>query len=751
MGRRARASTLLAVALAVTTGAGSSASETGKRPDSVPVFGSRTGVVVLDLVVRDRKGHLVRDLRPDEVAVWENGVRQEVSSFRAWETPAAPATLAGAASTPAPTGVAVSVAQRRASPRAVSLVFDQLSIEGRRLAGESAARFVDAQTGSDAYLGVFRVDGRLKLVQGFTRDAESLKRSLAAATMGNAPGFASNVAAAGGQLGQSHNAGDPLEKGYDTRELRPAHHAGDTEAGTPMDGDGPLAAERGMADAMTNILRTAEEMERTQRGHWSLDSLLSLVHGQSTLPGRKTVVYFSEGLQVPPELEDALRSLVSEANRANVSIYGVDVRGLQPGSNTAAARELLDQAVAISSSQRLSGGNWHGVTREQAREFDVVEATQRMNTQATLEDLAKSTGGFLIAESNDLRPAFERLAEDMRDYYEVGYASTDDHYDGRFRRVTVKVSRPGASVQTREGYFAVPHEAARPVMGYEAPLLMALASGRPPRDVDHDAAVFRFDPEPPLVRLGLFVAVPLSSVSFAEDAAARRFAARVSIVALVKNARGDIVDRVARDSPIEGPLSEKGATRARRVTLSHGFAVGPGSYVVETAVHDFYGRRIGCRRLPLVVAPPSAGGVDVGDLVPLAGAVPVEAAAGEPGDPFRVGEARMTPRLEPLVRLAADDDGLVLFFVVRAAPSAAAPTAATLDVERDGRPVRHGTVALVAADATGRIRQVASVPTGTLPAGRYTLRLSVRQGSATEVRQIAVELPSRRPAAVALR
>ena len=41
-----------------------------------------------------------------------------------------------------------------------------------------------------------------------------------------------------------------------------------------MDGDGPLAAERGIADAMVNVLRTAEEMERTQRGHWSLDGLL---------------------------------------------------------------------------------------------------------------------------------------------------------------------------------------------------------------------------------------------------------------------------------------------------------------------------------------------------------------------------------------------------------------------------------------------------------------------------------------------
>ena len=96
------------------------------------------------------------------------------------------------------------------------------------------------------------------------------------------------------------------------------------------------------------------------------------------------------------------------------------------------------------------------MTREQAREFDAVEATLRMNSQATIEDLAKSTGGFLIAESNDLERGFRRLGEDIRDYYEVAYTSTDDRHDGRFRRVAVKVKRPGARVQSRDGYFAVP-------------------------------------------------------------------------------------------------------------------------------------------------------------------------------------------------------------------------------------------------------------------------------------------------------
>jgi VWFA-related protein len=711
--------------------------------DRVPVFGSRVGVVVLDLVVRDHRGNLVLDLRPDEVEVFENGVRQEVAEFRVL-----PALGSGPANAGVPP-IATARAGGRPAPRpprigVVSLVFDQLSVEGRRLAGESAARFLDAQSDAGLYVAVFRIDGRLRLVQGFTRDRVALKRSIATATLGSSPAFSSAVSAIGASLDGSRNAGDPLVKGYDPRELRPAHHAGDPEAGTPMDGDGPLAAERGMADAMVNVLRTAEEMERTQRGHWSLDGLASLVHGQRTFPGRKTVVYFSEGLQVPPGLEDPLRSLVSEANRANVSIYGVDVRGLLPAGNNVAARELLDQVVAISASQRLSGGNWHGVTREQAREFDAVEATLRMNAQATIEDLAKSTGGFLLAESNDLERGFRRLGEDMRDYYEVAYTSTDDRQDGRFRRVAVKVRRSGARVQTREGYFAVPHEASRPILGYEAPLLMALAARRPPRDFDHQAAVFRFDTELARVRLGLAVAAPLSGVSFAEDRPAGRFAGRVSILALVKDADGDVVARLGRDYLLEGPLAELSATRARRVTFSQGLALSPGAYAVETAVHDGFGGRIGCRRTSFVVPPPHRAGVQIGSLVVLAGASPADAASTDADDPFRAGDVRLTPRLETPVRVDANEAGLALFYVVHAvAPTDELPTA-TLEVGRGGRVEKRGSIALPAADSRGRIAHVASFPTHGLAAGTYTLRVSVRQGGSSAAEEVLVEVPPRR-------
>ncbi|HUL75982.1 MAG TPA: VWA domain-containing protein [Vicinamibacteria bacterium] len=715
--------------------------------DRVPVFGSAVGVVVLDLVVRDRKGNLVRDLRSDEIEIWEDGIRQGVTEFRTLPagggttvSTAVPGPLSDARR-PALPATTAAPADRRPRASLVSFVFDQLSVEGRSLAFQAAERFLDAQAGSETYVAVFRIDGRLKLAQGFTRDTAALKRSLEAATLGSAPAFTSNVTAIGGQLGQSPNAGDPLQKGYDHRELRPAHHEGDPEAGTPMDGDGSLAAERNIANAMVNILRTAEDMERTERGTWSLDGLLALVHGQGSLPGRKTVVYFSEGLQVPPQLEDPFRSLMSEANQANVSIYAVDVRGLGAAGNMAAARELLDQAVAISTSQRLSGGNWHGVTREQAREFEAVEATLRMNAQGTLEDLARGTGGFLIAESNDLKVGFLRLGEEIRGYYEVAYAPSDDHFDGRFRRVAVKVKRAGVSVQSRNGYFAVPRASSRPIMGYEAPLLSALGSRQPPHDFEHQAAVFRFDANADLVRHGLAVAVPLSRVAFAEDRLSGRYAGRVSILALVRDARGDIVQHLGQDYHLEGPLGDLAAARRRRITFSRNLLLRPGTYVVDTAVRDGFGQRIGCRRLPLAVASP-APGVRLSSMVALAGAVPATGAGEEQDDPFRLGDVRMTPSLEPKVRLGPGQDTLALYYVVYGQEGVREPPSMTLEIGRAGRLVKRGSIALPPPDASGRIPHVASVPVGTLAPGDYTLRLNVTQAGSSAAEQRIVEVRS---------
>ena len=75
--------------------------------------------------------------------------------------------------------------------------------------------------------------------------------------------------------------------------------------------------------------------------------------------------------------------------------------------------------------------------------------------QDILQSVAEDTGGRAFVNTNDIQGAVRRAADDARMTYVLGYYPTDDHWDGRFHRLSVKMSRPGLDVRHRKGYFAV--------------------------------------------------------------------------------------------------------------------------------------------------------------------------------------------------------------------------------------------------------------------------------------------------------
>ena len=98
-----------------------------------------------------------------------------------------------------------------------------------------------------------------------------------------------------------------------------------------------------------------------------------------------------------------------------------------------------------------------------------------------------STGGFLIANTNDFKPAMARIATDIGSYYEAAYAPVVQEFDGKFRKIEVKVTRPGVTVQSRSGYFALPPGEGSALLPFEMPLLTALTVDPPPHAFDYQA------------------------------------------------------------------------------------------------------------------------------------------------------------------------------------------------------------------------------------------------------------------------
>jgi VWFA-related protein len=424
------------------------------------VFRVDTEVVLLDVVVRDKKGRTVRDLRPGEVQLLEDGARQEIGGFRFLDSraigEAAEEAAAEAAATAAPAPPGPRPGQSR-HLNLVTLLFDQLDVDGRSIARKAALHFLELEDRPDVYVSVFQIGEALRLLQQFTTDRDLARNAVLRAT---------------GELDTQYTAATEklTEAVVRTNALRD-QLASSAQGGTLSAEQ--LGQEVAMADMVVNTLRMTDTLQREQQGRSVLFAILALARQQQKLAGRKTILFFSEGVQTPPTLEHVLLASISEANRANVSVYGVDSRGLSTISSADAARDTLKQAADTSMQQQMSRGS-RLVSQEEVLLSDTTESSLRMDTVSTLRQLAESTGGMLIGNSNDVRRGVAHAVGDLRGYYEIAYSPTNRSFDGRFRRVSLRVTRPGVSVQTRSGYFALPPGDGTASFPYEVELLGAL-------------------------------------------------------------------------------------------------------------------------------------------------------------------------------------------------------------------------------------------------------------------------------------
>jgi VWFA-related protein len=681
------------------------------------VFRVETEVVMLDLVARDKKGHTVRDLRADEVQVFEDGVKQEASAFRFLDTRAAGVaveeTLEAAKGTPR-SDVAKSEESRHLN--LVTMVFDQLGPDGRQIARKAALDFLDLADRPDVYVSVFQVSESLKLVQQFTTNRDLVRDGVMSATGQVATGYTPATDALVGANRESEQMKDQLQTvGQSVNSAAGANTAAQI---------GRLAS---MAEMAVNALRLTETLQREQQGRSSLFALLALSKKQQVLAGRKTILFFSEGLQTPPSLEHVLRSTISEANRANVSVYAIDARGLLTANQLEATREMLNQASATSQRQQLLRGQ-APVTREEMLIADNAEAALRIDVQGALADLAESTGGLLIANTNDMRASLTRTVGDLAGYYEIAYTPTNREYDGHFRRLSVKVTRPNVAVQTRSGYFAVPHGEANVTFPYELDLLKVLRGSPSPHEFPLRTRAFHFGYEQGSLRHTLVVEMPLRGVTFEDDPKTREDRAHFSFMGLVRSPSGLVAQKFSQDYPFSVPRSRLEALRNGNAVFLRSFVLAPGQYSLETAAMDQRSRRASVERSTFDV-PEARPSLMLSSLAVIKRVEPVAEGALASDDPFRLGSSRIVPFVgEPEI---AAGSPLNIFLVAYPELHAEGRTELTLELRRDGKLVGRSQPELPAPDELGRIPYIASIPADGFKPGLYQVRAVLQQGRST--------------------
>ena len=678
--------------------------------------------VLLDIIVRDKKGRPVPDLKAGDVEIYEDGVKQEITSFRSVNRAGETGIESGNTVTPN-SSTTNTGAPKTADPlrqiNLVSFVFERLSPDGRRNAKAAALEFLKENYGANVMVAIFSLDQRINVIQSFTSDRERAKSAVERVTSMAASSFTND----------SKKIQQELENFTQADATATAATANVGGQGGSSTVNGSAFADAKAAEVTLNILRLTDDAARQQQGQTSLYSLLSLVQGQKRLQGRKTVVYFSEGLQIPTSLKDAFQATISAANRANVSFYAVDARGLKTESDFQSAKESLNAAVAANERQQRTRGG-QATTVEQIKAADNAENAITKNSQNNLAALAESTGGVFVANTNDFRTPMRRVISELTTYYEASYIPTAKEFDGKFRAITVKAMRPEIVIQTRNGYFALPPiEGTTQLLPYEIPMLAALSAKPVPRDFDFRQQILHFTPRVNGRLEMLIMEVPLANLSFTTDDSKKLYRAHYSLLAMLKNSDGRVVHKFSEDFPLEGAITKLEALKKGNLVFTRTFDVQPGRYTLETVAHDRETNKKSARR-SIVIVPNSTNNLRMSSVAVIKRIDHIEAETANDENPFRVAEGKIIPNLSDPINAATGGE-LALYTVIYPASGNVEKTQLIIQILQDGQSLAKGQLDLPAPDKQGEIPYIARLPLKDFKAGNYEVRAVAIQGQQT--------------------
>jgi len=689
--------------------------------DSQSTIRSTSQEVLLDVVVRDKKGRQVKDLTAKDLVITDDGEHQTIRSFRFINGIDGPAEAGAAATVPEgkPSGGMDPLRQIRI----ITLVFGRLGDDGRNNARTAVNDLLKNETGPNLFFAVFSIDQRLSVLQQYTTNKELVRKAVL------------KVTSSASSLYKSES--DQIEQEVRTLATMDAASASVTTPGAGVSASSGSFASVALAQLTLNMMQFSQSLDRTLQGRSDLFSLEALVNQQYRLPGRKTIMYFCEGLTIPPDYTDEFQGLISTANRYNVSVYGIDSRGLTTNGQNGVGGDLLKQATSGSMSQ--IGQNTGAVTYQQATALDRASESIQANSQNSLAEISNKTGGFMIANTNDLRNQLRQVTEDIDTHYEISYAPDIRNFDGHFRKITVNVSRPEIRIQSRAGYYALPFMKGQSLLSYEVPMLNALSAAALPHDISFRALGLHFkspagDPEGVIV-----FDVPLDGIEFTKDDAKKMYQTHFSVLALVKDAQGTVVRKLSQDIPRQGPLDKIDAFKLGHFIYSQYAPLPAGRYTLETAVTDRNSGKVSAKKSVILI--PSEEGLGISSVVRVRNVTQRDPSTpASPDDPFEVATGKISPGLDEVAK-GGPGNVLSFFFTVYAPAGTKLAPDLSMEFLKDGQLIGRGAPPLPAPDSHGLIPYIASTPLDSFKPGQYELRITVTQNgkAATERAAFTIE------------
>ena len=376
------------------------------KPGQSPLRVS-SDLVRIDVEVTDKSGKPIKGLRQDQFTITDDGKPQAISSFSyadiesietAGADDAKPIVVPVDNDGPNTPSAAAASDQLR-DRRLLVLFFDLTSMQPDDLirAHDAGEKFIKQQMTKADVVAVVAFSTKLSVLANFTNDHAVLEKAISRLTETSSSDLSNPLyaAAANGE--------------NDVQEYTGAAFTPDETEFNVFNTDQKLAAVEGLANVLSGI------------------------------PGRKALVEFTGGItQTGEENRTQLRAATDAANRADVSIYSIDSRGLlaaPPGGDATTN-------AATGTSMFTGASVFH-------------QTDQREDSRDTLATLSTDTGGKAFFDLGDLSEALPKIQQDNGGYYLVGYnLGADVKRDGRWRTIHVKVNVPGAHIRYRDGYYA---------------------------------------------------------------------------------------------------------------------------------------------------------------------------------------------------------------------------------------------------------------------------------------------------------
>jgi VWFA-related protein len=547
------------------------ASARPQEKNSPPVFRAATRVVNLNVVVTDGQGNPLKDLKKDDFTILDGGQPQKITFFASVDN-AQPHSMPAIA----PDVYVNNLPLNGATPSVAILLFDTLN--SRWLSQSNGIREVRnylRHIEPQDHLGIYVLGDQLTAVYSFTRDASGLVAALNRYDETNSSAAATAVPDANPAPAAQPIPPDPLLDSFLSGKV-----------------DRDFALEPG-----DNKRGDAQEKNQFAT-QMTIASLQAIARQLSTVQGRKTLIWVTDSVGPmryfgDDDLDDYLASwrgqggvnvntgpayengpdveaMIRLMNDAGISVYLVSAEGLQTkklGFNDNANAPPATSPVPLIGEGHLA-----------------------------MLELAKRTGGRAFYNRNDLDTGIRRALDDSRFTYTLAYAPDHAKWKGEWRKIQVKVNRPGATVLTRDGYFAMPDSRLIPPKGRLEFLSQIAAlpidSVQLPLAARVVASSTATGPE-------LDVTVHVSPQSMLSSAADGHWTGHIEVMLIQLGEKNKLLDATQKDVDIDLPPEKYTGMVTNGFNLPVKLPLKPGATILSIILHDKNTDDVGSVRIPL--------------------------------------------------------------------------------------------------------------------------------------------------------